>query len=130
MSNSKVPQNIESYQSNYSESGLWKKVKSVAKKAGIKTIYMVLLIHYVLKSPDVPLEDKAKIYGALGYFILPIDLIPDFIPVVGYSDDVAALAFALHAVWKNVTPEIKEQAQHKLREWFGSFDPYELENIW
>ena len=130
MSNSKVPQNIESYQSNYSESGLWKKVKSVAKKAGIKTIYMVLLLHYVLKSPDVPLEDKAKLYGALGYFILPIDLIPDFIPAVGYSDDVAALAFALHAVWKNVTPEIKEQAQRKLREWFGSFDPYELENIW
>ena len=130
MSNSKVPQNIESYQSNYSESGLWKKVKSVAKKAGIKTIYMVLLLHYVLKSPDVPLEDKAKIYGALGYFILPIDLIPDFIPVVGYSDDVAALAFALHAVWKNVKPEIKEQAQRKLREWFGSFDPDELENIW
>lgn len=130
MSNSKVPQNIESYQSNYSESGLWKKVKSVAKKAGIKTIDMVLLLHYVLKSPDVPLEDKAKIYGALGYFILPIDLIPDFIPAVGYSDDVAALAFALHAVWKNVTPEIKEQAQRKLREWFGSFDPYELENIW
>ncbi len=130
MSNSKVPQNIERYQSNYSESGLWKKVKSVAKKAGIKTIYMVLLLHYVLKSPDVPLEDKAKIYGALGYFILPIDLIPDFIPAVGYSDDVAALAFALHAVWKNVTPEIKEQAQRKLREWFGSFDPDELENIW
>ena len=104
MSNSKVPQNIESYQTNYSESGLWKKVKSVAKKAGIKTIYMVSLLHYVLKSPDVPLEDKAKIYGALGYFILPIDLIPDFIPAVGYSDDVAALAFALHAVWKNVTP--------------------------
>ena len=130
MSNSKVPQNIERYQSNYSESGLWKKVKSVAKKAGIKTIYMVLLLHYVLKSPDVPLEDKAKIYGALGYFILPIDLIPDFIPAVGYSDDVAALAFALHAVWKNVTPEIKEQAQRKLREWFGSFDPDELENLW
>ena len=130
MSNSKVPQNIESYQSNYSESGLWKKVKSVAKKAGIKTIYMVLLLHYVLKSPDVPLEDKAKIYGALGYFILPIDLIPDFIPVVGYSDDVAALAYALHAVWKNVTPEIKQQAQQKLRSWFGNYNPNELNNLW
>ena len=130
MSSNKVTQNIESYQSNYSESGLWKKVKSVAKKAGVKTIYMVLLLHYVLKSPDVPLEDKAKIYGSLGYFILPIDLIPDFIPIVGYSDDVAALAFALHAVWKNVTPEIQERAQRKLREWFGYFDLSELENLW
>ena len=130
MSNNKVPQNIESYQSEYSESGLWKKVKSVAKKAGIKTIYMVLLLHYVLNSPNVSIEDKAKIYGALGYFILPIDLIPDFIPIVGYSDDVAALAYALHAVWKNVTPEIKQQAQQKLRSWFGNYNPNELNNLW
>lgn len=130
MSNNKVPQNIESYQSEYSESGLWKKVKTVAKKAGIKTIYMVLLLHYVLKSPNVSIEDKAKIYGALGYFILPIDLIPDFIPIVGYSDDVAALAYALHAVWKNVTPEIKQQAQQKLRSWFGNYNPNELNNLW
>lgn len=130
MSNNKVPQNIENYQSEYSESGLWKKVKTVAKKAGIKTIYMVLLLHYVLKSPNVSIEDKAKIYGALGYFILPIDLIPDFIPIVGYSDDVAALAYALHAVWKNVTPEIKQQAQQKLRSWFGNYNPNELNNLW
>lgn len=130
MSNNKVPQNIEYYQSEYSESGLWKKVKTVAKKAGIKTIYMVLLLHYVLKSPNVSIEDKAKIYGALGYFILPIDLIPDFIPIVGYSDDVAALAYALHAVWKNVTPEIKQQAQQKLRSWFGNYNPNELNNLW
>lgn len=130
MSNNKVPQNIEYYQSEYSESGLWSKVKSVAKKAGIKTIYMVLLLHYVLKSPNVSIEDKAKIYGALGYFILPIDLIPDFIPIVGYSDDVAALAYALHTVWKNVTPEIKQQAQQKLRSWFGNYNPNELNNLW
>lgn len=130
MSNNKVPQNIENYQSEYSESGLWSKVKSVAKKAGIKTIYMVLLLHYVLKSPNVSIEDKAKIYGALGYFILPIDLIPDYIPIVGYSDDVAALAYALHAVWKNVTPEIKQQAQQKLRSWFGNYNPNELNNLW
>lgn len=130
MSNNKVPQNIENYQSEYSESGLWSKVKSVAKKAGIKTIYMVLLLHYVLKSPNVSIEDKAKIYGALGYFILPIDLIPDFIPIVGYSDDVATLAYALHAVWKNVTPEIKQQAQQKLRSWFGNYNPNELNNLW
>ena len=91
---------------------------------------MVLLLHYVLKSPNVSIEDKAKIYGALGYFILPIDLIPDYIPIVGYSDDVAALAYALHAVWKNVTPEIKQQAQQKLRSWFGNYNPNELNNLW
>lgn len=119
----KIPQNIEKYNSHYSESGLWSKIKSVAKKAGSKTIYMVLLLHYVLKSPDVSIKEKAKIYGALGYFILPIDLIPDAIPFVGYSDDITALASILHSVWKNVTPEIKQQAQQKLKDWFDNKEP-------
>lgn len=119
----KIPQNIEKYNSHYSESGLWSKIKSVAKKVGSKTIYMVLLLHYVLKSPDVSIKEKAKIYGALGYFILPIDLIPDAIPFVGYSDDITALASILHSVWKNVTPEIKQQAQQKLKDWFDNKEP-------
>lgn len=119
----KIPQNIEKYNSHYSESGLWSKIKSVAKKVGSKTIYMVLLLHYVLKSPDVSIKEKTKIYGALGYFILPIDLIPDAIPFVGYSDDITALASILHSVWKNVTPEIKQQAQQKLKDWFDNKEP-------
>lgn len=127
--NSKVPQHIENYKSNYSENGLWKKILKVAKKAGAKTIYMVLLLYNTLKSSDVPLKNKAKIYGALGYFILPMDLIPDLIPIVGYSDDVTALASALYSVWKNVTPEIKQQAQKKLVEWFGNINTTELENL-
>ncbi|MBE6282410.1 MAG: DUF1232 domain-containing protein [Bacteroides sp.] len=123
MMSPKIPQNIEKYNSHYSERGLWSKIKSVAKKAGSKTIYMVLLLHYVLKSPDVSIKEKAKIYGALGYFILPIDLIPDAIPFVGYSDDITALASILHSVWKNVTPEIKQQAQQKLKDWFDNKEP-------
>lgn len=119
----KIHQNIEKYNSHYSERGLWSKIKSVAKKAGSKTIYMVLLLHYVLKSPNVSIKEKAKIYGALGYFILPIDLIPDAIPFVGYSDDITALASILHSVWKNVTPEIKQQAQQKLKDWFDNKEP-------
>ena len=126
----KSPKDVTRYQKHYSEKGLLEKIGATFKKAGLKVIYYVLLLYYVLNDENTPMQHKMIIIGALGYFILPVDLIPDFIPVVGYSDDVAALAFALHAVWKNVTPEIKEQAQRKLREWFGSFDPDELENIW
>ena len=122
----KVPENVEKYSSYYSESDLWSKIKSVAKKAGVKVIYAALLLYYVLDSPDVSKADKAKIYGALGYFILPIDLIPDVIPVVGYSDDLAALLWALHAVWSNVTPEIKANAMYKLQEWFGYVEEVDL----
>lgn len=108
-----------SYGSNYSESKLWDKIKQVARKAGIKVVYAVLLLYYVATDKNVSTADKAKIYGALGYFILPIDLIPDMTPGVGYTDDMAALLWALHAVWSNVTPEIEKKAKACLREWFG-----------
>lgn len=41
----KIPHNIEKYNSHYSGNGLWSKIKSVAKKADSKTIYMVLLLY-------------------------------------------------------------------------------------
>ena len=83
-------------------------------------------MYYVLKSPKVKTADKGKIWGALGYFILPIDLIPDFIPIAGYTDDLAALLWAFYAVAKNVTPEIEAQAKRKLHDWFGNYDEAEI----
>ena len=122
----KQPKDVKVYQKYYSESEFWKKLGKVAVVAGCKLIYCALLLYYVLKSPDVLLKDKAMIIGALGYFILPIDLIPDFIPVVGYADDMAALAACYNAVKDNVTPEIEQQAQEKLADWFGDIAVPEL----
>ena len=120
------PHDIEKYQDKFSESDLLKKIGKAARKAGIKVIYLVLILYYVLNNPNVTKADKGKIYGALGYFILPVDLIPDFVPVAGYTDDLAALVWALHAVIKNVTPEIKRQAKDKLHKWFGDYDESEI----
>ncbi|MCH4155276.1 MAG: DUF1232 domain-containing protein [Muribaculaceae bacterium] len=111
------PKDLESYSGHYSEPKFWDKLTKVAKLAGVKVIYASLLLFYVLRSPEVSIADKAKIYGALGYFILPIDFIPDTIPIAGYSDDLAALMWALHSVSKNITPEIKNQAKFKLKSW-------------
>lgn len=118
----KAPKNIERYQTHYSEKGFGSKLPKVARKAGSKLVYCVLLLYYVLKSPSVTKADKSKIYGALGYFILPLDILPDFIPLAGFTDDLTAVIWALHTVWKNITPEIKVQAVAKTREWFGDFD--------
>lgn len=118
------------YQDNYNESSLWNKVKKFAKKAGLKVIYLVLLLYYVLQSETVSMTDKAKIYGALGYFILPVDFIPDAVPVVGFTDDFAALVACVIAVSSNITPEIEQQAKDKLAEWFGNFDEEELEGLY
>lgn len=125
----KHPKDIEKYQDNYSESKLLKKLSSVAKWAGAKVVYTVLLLYYVLRSPNISLADKSKIYGALGYFILPTDLVLDFIPMMGYTDDMAALVWALHTVASNITPEIKQQAKEKLEELLGKVDEVQLDEI-
>ncbi len=64
-------------------------------------------------------EHKSIIIGALGYFILAIDLIPDFIPVAGFADDIAALTACIKTVMDNITPDIKRKAVQKLTDWFG-----------
>lgn len=114
----KTPQNIEQYQKHYSESGLFAKIGKVCKKIGIKAIYYVLILYYVLIDENTSLKDKAVIIGALGYFILPLDLVPDIIPGLGFTDDIAAITACLHTVKANITPEIKKKARMKLYEWF------------
>ena len=104
-----------------------KKLPKVARKAGSKLVYCVLLLYYVLKSPAVSRTDKSKIYGALGYFILPFDILPDFIPIAGFTDDLSAVIWAVHVVWKNITPEIKALAAARTREIFGDFNESEVD---
>ncbi len=110
---------LKNYEAEYSEPKFWNKIAEVAKKAGEKVIRLALLLYYIMKSPSVPVKDKAIIIGALGYFILPIDLIPDLIPVLGFTDDLAALTLAYKAVNDNVTPEITAQADSKTEECFA-----------
>ncbi|MBO5873990.1 MAG: DUF1232 domain-containing protein [Rikenellaceae bacterium] len=123
------PKDVEKYQVNYSENKLLNKLTSVAKWAGAKVVYAVLLLYYILRSPNISAADKSKIYGALGYFILPTDLVLDFIPMMGYTDDMAALLWALHTVMNNLTPEIKQQAKEKLSELMGKIDEMQIEDI-
>lgn len=105
------------YGSNYSESGLWDKIKKCAKKAGNEVIKNVLILYYAL--PNASAKDKAIIIGALGYFILPIDIIPDVIPVLGYTDDAAALLWAIKKTRDCATPEVLAKAEQKTNEWLG-----------
>lgn len=121
--------NVEQYQSLYSESSLLNKITNVAKRAGINLIYAALILYYILDSDQIKTQDKAKIWGALGYFILPIDLIPDTIPVVGYSDDLVAILWALKAVSDNITPEIQSKAKTKLKAWFKKIDEEALDQF-
>ena len=117
-----VPIKIESFGSEYSEQGLKEKLSKIARKAGIKMAYAVLVAFYAVQSDTLSFKEKARLYGALGYFILPVDLIPDAILGMGYSDDLAALVYVLHTVSSNITPEVKRRAREKLCSWFDNAD--------
>ena len=122
----KVDLNDKKYADEYNEDKLWGKIKSVAKKAGIKVIYYVLVLFYALQSENVTMTEKALIIAALGYFILPLDMIPDFIPIVGYGDDAAVL-YGLIKKLDCIDERVKTQAKSKLKEWFGNYDESKLE---
>ena len=117
---------VSGYAKVYNPSKLLEKLGKVARKAGAKVVYAVLLLYYALLDGDVPLKDKAIVVGALGYFILPFDFIPDMLGPLGYTDDMGALVLALKTIWTNITPKVKEQALQKLREWFDEVDSEDL----
>ena len=114
------------YEQHYNESSFWNKVLSMAKKAGLKLIYLALLLYYTLESRNVSKTDKAIIIGALGYFILPFDVIPDYIPFIGYTDDMTILYYAYKRVKTNINDHIREKAKNKLDSIFGQYDSQEI----
>ena len=80
----------------------------------------MLTLYYLLQDEQVPVQQKAYIIGALGYFILPFDIIPEAIfSVVGFTDDIAVMTFVLKMVKNNVTPEVKRKVDQKIIELFS-----------
>ena len=122
-----IIKDTKDYEQHYNENSFWNKVLSIAKKAGIKLIYISLLLYYTLKSKNVSKTDKAIICGALGYFILPIDIIPDYIPFVGYTDDMTILIYAYKRIKTNIDDNIREKAKYKLNSIFGNYNKSEIE---
>lgn len=117
------------YAEYYSKESLWDKLKSNAKKAGVKVVYAALILFYAMESKNVGLKTKVSIAAALGYFILPTDAIFDLTPLIGYSDDLGVLLFVLSQVASSITPEVKEKARQKVEEWFSSVDPEDIAEI-
>jgi uncharacterized membrane protein YkvA (DUF1232 family) len=121
--------NNEDYTYYYSDQSFRNKIRRMAKAAGIKVVYVALLLYYMMKDPLVPLKAKITIMAALGYFILPADAIPDLLPVMGFSDDLSVLVLALTQIRSHLTPEIMEKARKQLLSLFGQFNKSELENL-
>lgn len=120
---------LKPYVDRFSESGFWQKIQHFAKQAGIKTVYSALLLFYAYRRKDTPAWAKTTVLGVLGYFLAPIDAIPDLTPIIGLTDDIGWLSFGLVTIASYINGDVREQARGHLQKWFGEYDPKDLEAV-
>jgi uncharacterized membrane protein YkvA (DUF1232 family) len=110
---------MDEMEKHYSDDKFWEKLKKFALRAGHSVVYTALLLYFVLQKPDLPAKARVTILAALGYFIFPVDLIPDLAVGIGFTDDLGALGVALFQVAIHIDDNVKAKAKAKLVDWFG-----------
>lgn len=90
----------------------WSKFRRVV--ASLPFAEDLLSAYYCAFDRQTPRHVQAALLGAIAYFILPFDFIPDMMPVLGFTDDAAVLAAALRIVASHITPEHRTIAKEKL----------------
>jgi uncharacterized membrane protein YkvA (DUF1232 family) len=96
----------------YVRRGFWAKVRRIA--SALPFVEDLLTAYYCAFDRDTPRHVQAALLGALAYFVLPFDIIPDMLPVLGYTDDAAVLATALKLVASHIRPEHRAAAKRAL----------------
>ena len=92
--------------------GFWRKAKRVA--GGLPFAEDLLAAYYCAFDRDTPLQVKAALIGALAYFVLPFDAVPDMLPMLGFADDAAILATALRMVAGHMKPQHRAAAKRAM----------------
>ena len=110
---------LQKYEQHYNDSSFLDKVTKYGKLIGITALYKAVQLWVVLQKPDVPAGTKAVIMGALGYLIAPLDFLPDLLPVLGYTDDMVAITFALIKVQGYIDEEVERKSKKLLTKIFG-----------
>ena len=96
----------------------WQKLRALA--ARLPFAEDLVAAHYCAFDRQTPVHVKAALIGALAYFVLPADVVPDVLPVIGYTDDAAMLAGAIKLVASHITPDHREAARQKLARMRGA----------
>lgn len=107
------------YEEAFSERGFRDKLRHYARSAGREVVEKTLLLYYAMQEEKAPAWAKATIAGALGYFIVPLDAIPDLTPAAGYADDLGVLVLAIAAVAAYINDDVRAKAASKVKVWFG-----------
>lgn len=96
------------------EKTFWRKMKNSVKKVGEEIAVMGIKSWLAMADSNTSVRHKAILGGALAYFVLPTDIVPDVLAGIGFTDDMAALTLAANSVGNAITDEHEEQAREKL----------------
>ncbi len=116
------------YAKKYQPSSLLSKICEYAIKAGITSVYYALLLYYGLINEKIPMSKRILAAASLGYFISPLDLIPDIL-MWGLWDDGAVLSYAVTTLSEAIDEDTQILAKAKLCDWFGTDEIYNLPKI-
>lgn len=103
----------------YSDKKFKKKFTNMGGGLGKKAMQAAATLYVALRSPDMPKSNKLIVFAALGYFILPFDLIVDFLPLAGLTDDAFVILTALGKVYLSITDEMKLEAKELIETKFN-----------
>lgn len=92
--------------------GFWRKLQR--NVAAVPFAEDAVTAYYAAFDRDTPLKVRAGLMGALAYFLMPADMVPDFLPLLGYGDDAAVLIGAIQLLSSNIQPHHREAARATL----------------
>tara|TARA_B100000029_G_scaffold510486_1_gene602081 strand:+ start:930 stop:1298 length:369 start_codon:yes stop_codon:yes gene_type:complete len=120
MSNKEAASNEYIYEAEVIDSSVIDEgvLRKVLLRAGRTLAQPALEAFEMVIDASTPPQVRMTMLAALAYLLMPMDLVPDFIPVAGFSDDLVALT-AVISLWNtHITPEIRNKARKKLDRWF------------
>jgi uncharacterized membrane protein YkvA (DUF1232 family) len=94
--------------------GFWRKAGRVAAK--LPFAEDLLSAYYCAFDRQTPMQVRVVLLSALAYFVMPFDIAPDMLPLLGFTDDAAVLATAMKLVIDSIRPEHREAAKRKIGE--------------
>lgn len=110
---------MNKYAETYDDGKFWSIVRQYGKKIGGGVTTKALELYYLLQRGAVPGKVKVLIMGALAYLICPVDLLPDVLPLVGWTDDAAAIGLVVNQLSSYIDSDIECKARAKTEEIFG-----------
>ena len=108
------------YSEYYEEKAFKDKVRDFGSRLGSKVLYPAFLLFNILQDRDTPLEVRGVIVASLGYFICPVDIIPDIVPVLGMTDDIGVLTLGIELIKQHITQDIEDKTNRDLSKLFKS----------